>query len=194
MPANSSPAPRPQRTSATVPPDAGADIRRRYAAIRSGVRDGTHLTLLHVGADQTWVASGRGAEPGAVLMLAIGSRSTAADHFKHEPPTPGEMESAILAVEDEVVRARAIGTDGSTLISADVALREIARLAGAPATPETILGRDAVEQLFARLAAVTLGRPASHEGIPTDPAFAATLLVLREFMHHLKFEAITLKV
>ena len=184
---------RPSGSYASIPSDVDADIRRLYAAIRAGVRDGARTTMLHIGTEQTWVASGSGAEPGAVMMLAIGSRKTAADHFKHDPPTLGEMENTIVAVEDEVVRARAIGTDGSTLISADVELREVARLAGALETPQTILDLDAVEQVFARLAAVTLGRPATQEGVPTDAAFAATLLILREFMHHLKFEAITLK-
>jgi hypothetical protein len=40
------------------------------------------------------------------------------------------------------------------------------------------------------LASLVLGRPASSAGIPTNPAFAATLLILREFMHHLQFDSI----
>ncbi|MYM95524.1 hypothetical protein [Duganella vulcania] len=42
------------------------------------------------------------------------------------------------------------------------------------------------------LAAVIQGKPAAHEGIPDDNAFAATLLILREFMHHLGFSSIGL--
>lgn len=49
---------------------------------------------------------------------------------------------------------------------------------------------EAVERLFDLLAAWSLGRPAVVSGIPTDAGFAATLLILREFMHHLHFACI----
>jgi hypothetical protein len=51
---------------------------------------------------------------------------------------------------------------------------------------------DAVERQFDLLTALTQGRPATSAGIPTDIGFAATLLILREFMHHLQFSAITI--
>lgn len=35
--------------------------------------------------------------------------------------------------------------------------------------------------------------PAGSAGIPTDAGFAATLLILREFMHHLHFTSITIE-
>lgn len=50
---------------------------------------------------------------------------------------------------------------------------------------------EAMERSFDRLTSVALGRPASHEGIPSSNAFTATLLILREFMHHLQFTSIT---
>ena len=98
-----------------------------------------------------------------------------------------------MAVEDEVTRARTLLARGSSLFTADAAVREIALLAGAPDRPEWVLTLDAMERTFDRLAAVTLGRPASREGLPSSAAFAATLLILREFMHHLQFESITVK-
>lgn len=49
---------------------------------------------------------------------------------------------------------------------------------------------EAVERLFDLLASLSLGRPASSAGIPDTPAFAARLLILREFMHHLGFAEI----
>ncbi|MDO8252268.1 MAG: alpha/beta hydrolase-fold protein [Rhodoferax sp.] len=155
--------------------------------------DQTPITLLHIGADLTTIATANGAERGAPLTLALGSQKTAADFFKHSPPTPLEMENAIMAVEDEVSRARTWLADGSALHSTDPAVREIALMAGVPDQPELTLSIDAVEQTFERLAAVTLGRPASNDGIPANTAFAATLLILREFMHHLQFSAITVK-
>ena len=53
---------------------------------------------------------------------------------------------------------------------------------------------DAVEGQFDLLAAFIFGRPASSAGIPADSSFAATLLILREFMHHLQFPAITIEL
>jgi len=49
-----------------------------------------------------------------------------------------------------------------------------------------------MEQLFSRLAAIVSGRPASTDVLPTDNKFAATLLVLREVMHHLGFMDVTI--
>jgi hypothetical protein len=35
------------------------------------------------------------------------------------------------------------------------------------------------------------GSTAARQGLPGDAGFAATLLILREFMHHLQFASIT---
>jgi hypothetical protein len=65
-------------------------------------------TVLYVGTQKTAVASGSGcgAEPSTVMALDIGSGKTAGDFFRHDTPTPGEMENATMTVEDEVTRAR----------------------------------------------------------------------------------------
>ena len=42
------------------------------------------------------------------------------------------------------------------------------------------------------MAAVAMGRPAAAEGLPDDPRFVATLLVVREIMHHLDIPFIRL--
>lgn len=182
------------RNGSEVALDIETAMRLRYAKIISRLPSGVAITVLHIGEEQTIVASGSGMEPAAILALAIGSRKTAAAHFKREPPAPVEMENAIVTVEDEVARARPLIADGSRLYTADAAIREIARLAGVADGAEQTLSLDAMERTFERLAAVTLGKPASHEGIPTSPAFAVTLLILREFMHHLRFSSITVKV
>jgi exopolyphosphatase/pppGpp-phosphohydrolase len=184
---------KPSYTDAGATRDIETEIRLRYAALRTGVTDDTPITVLHIGAEQTVVASGSGAEPEAILTLAIGARKTAADYFKHDPPSPRELENAILTVEDEVIRARTMNAGGATLCTTDAAIREIALIGGVPDRPELIFGRDAMERTFERLTVVTLGKPASQEGIPNSIAFAATLLILREFMHHLKFSSITIK-
>jgi exopolyphosphatase/pppGpp-phosphohydrolase len=191
MGAQSSPESTPSRTEGADTRGIEAGIRLRYSATRSGVADGVPATVLHIGAEQTAVASGSGIEPAATIVLAIGSRKTAADYFKHDPPTPVEMENAIAAVEDEVSRARRMIAGDSALFTADAAVREIAHIAGVTGRTEMILTRDAMDQTFERMARATLGRPASREGIPAGATFVATLLILREFMHHLQFLSIT---
>ncbi|MBI3546502.1 MAG: hypothetical protein HY081_07925 [Gammaproteobacteria bacterium] len=174
-------------------PNTETEIRQRYSTIKFSVSAGISITVLHIGMEQTALAAGSGSEPGATLVLEIGSQKTAREYFKHVPPAPHEMENAITAVEDEVIRARAMMKNRSQLFTADASIREIALIAGVPESAEMTLSLDSVERSFERLAAVTLGRPASREGLPTSTTFAATLLILRELMQHLKFQSITLK-
>ena len=145
---------------------------------------------LHIGAEQTTVAIYTDGEAVEVMLLAIGQSRTPAEFFKHSPPTEGEIEAAIMRVEDEVTRARTLVAGHTGLTTSDLAIRDIARVAGLPLQAEMLLTVEAVERLFDLLAAWSLGRPAVVSGIPTDAAFAATLLILREFMHHLHFGSI----
>ena len=146
--------------------------------------------LLHIGDDQTVVTSGTGTDAGPMLTLAIGAGRTSVDFFKHNPPTPLEIENAIQVVEDEVTRALALALGHASLYSTDERLHDMARRLGSPEGPTHTLTLEQVEGLFNQLAARSEGRPASQVGIPDDPRFAATLLILREFMHHLQFEGI----
>ena len=54
------------------------------------------------------------------------------------------------------------------------------------------LGLEVMERTLGRLA-VALGRPEAREGLPGSAAFAATLPILREVMHHLQFSSIRVK-
>lgn len=175
-------------------PDVESEIRVGYAAIRHRVPVGMPAVVLHIGAGQMAIASGRGAEPDAITVLEIGSHRTSTEYFKHTPPTPIEFENAIMDVEDAVARIRTMVAAGSALFTADAAIGEIARMAGVTGQAEFILPLEAVESIFDRLAAITLGRPASQDKILASATFAATILILREFMHHLGFSSITVKV
>ena len=165
----------------------------QYGSIRLGIPDGASVTLLHIGDQQTIVTTGTGAEPSAVSRLPIGSGKTAAEYFQHDPPRPEEIENAIIAVEDAVASARRIISSGTRLFTMDETIRKIALISGVSDGAELTLTRDAMEQAFERLSAVILGRPNPREEIPSGVAFAATLLILREFMHHLQFLSITVK-
>jgi len=161
-----------------------------YASIRRNESPANPIVLLHIGEDRTGVASGTGVEPDQVLMLEIGASRTAIGSFKHNPPSPLEIENAIMLVEDEVTRARAVAVGRASLYSTDELVYDMARMAGCPDELAITLTIEQVEKLFDQLAARSEGRPSSQVEIPDDPKFAATLLILREFMHHLHFENI----
>ncbi len=133
--------------------------------------------LLHIGAERTSVAD---------ATLAFGWRSIARECFRHDPPSPLELENAIAAVEDEVARVHDGMAKGTILLTDNSTIREIALAAGVPAGAEMTLAREAVEYTFQRLAMRAPGLPAGGE-------FAAMLLILRELMHHLDFASIVIR-
>ena len=139
------------------------------------------LARLDIGARQTEVRTSS-----EVVQLALGSALTAEAFFRHDPPTPTELESAIDGVEDEVMRVRQRLPGDAVLQAHGAALREVADAAGV----SDALTLDAVEQLFQRLASASLGNPVARHGLPAGKRFVATLLILREFMHHLGFTAV----
>ena len=146
------------------------------------------LTFLHIGAEQTQVMTGHMPDKTIVLPLALGHAQTATTFFHHLPPTPDEMELAIMTVEDEVTRIRHQVDNQRPLYVYDAAGAEIAEAVGAePEAAGWPITQDDIERLFKRFEQVMYGRPASWEAIPLDNAFTARLLILREFMHHLGF-------
>lgn len=139
----------------------------------------THWTRLHIGADSSLVTTGDGGTTLASLSIKLGARKTAADFFRHDPPTPLEWESAIQAIEDELERARTLQTGGELVAEGD-ALQELLATAD---------GAISIEIIERRFQAQVLARHATPLGLPG----AATLLILREFMHHLEFASVTLR-
>jgi hypothetical protein len=181
----------PRRSSEGVLTAAELKIRRCYCAIRSRIPTlGVQATLLQVGDERTGVVTGNDATPEAVLMLEIGSRRTACEHFRHLPPTEAELEGAIATIEDEVARARPMLSKRSTLFTTSEVFRQITTTAGVPAHVSMILGLELVEQAFGRFVSEALGQSPRSNGFSLDRESAATLLILREFMHHLQFGSI----
>lgn len=153
------------------------------------------IRALH-GADDRWCLLDIGEQQtvlqraGAQERLAIGTHKTAHAHFRHFPPTAVEMELAIMTVEDELARVRL--PEGLTLYCADAQAWQIARLAGLEPDSGATVSREAVEQVFERVAMMALGHPALLVGLPEHREFAAGLLILRELLHHLGFTAFRL--
>jgi exopolyphosphatase/pppGpp-phosphohydrolase len=176
----------PQDTSTTQA------LQQSYAAARQHEGAQACIVILHIGAEQSGIAVGLGPRADLVKLLSMGSERTAREHFKTTPPTPLAMEYAIQAVEDVVMPLRAAIPRKALLFSTDATLREIALSAGADPTEYMLLTLESMERLFNRLSAVVQGSPAAHQGLPETNSFAAELLILREFMHHLQFAQIEL--
>jgi hypothetical protein len=127
--------------------------------------------------------SGQGA---AALVLGIGVGDLAEAVFRHDPPTPAEMERAIDLVEDALMSSGLPHTARGELVSSDAWLRGLPGLGDEGAR----LALPDVELLFQRLASASLGAPGALGDIPAGAETAAALLILRECMHHLGYEAV----
>jgi exopolyphosphatase/pppGpp-phosphohydrolase len=141
----------------------------------------TTTARLETAARQTRIDFGGG----AAAMLPLGAKSLAEAFFRHDPPTEFELEQAIDAIEDALTATRLPHASRGTLVTADSWVRELVGLeAGSSLT------RDAVEGLFQRLVSASQGRTGALAGLPSGGEGAATLLLLRECMHHLGFESV----
>jgi exopolyphosphatase/pppGpp-phosphohydrolase len=173
----------PSLTEASV----SQSLLHSYAAARQQVDAAACVVVLHIGDQHSGIAVGLGPAPDLVKLFPLGTERTAQAQFKSVPPTPLAVEHAIQVVEDVVMPLRAVIPREARLFNTDATVRAIALLAGvAPAEPMQ-LSLEAMERVFNRLSAVVQGAPAAHQGLPQSPSFAATLLILREFMHHLQF-------
>lgn len=160
-----------------------AALARKAAA--GGLQASTPKTLLHIGDERLVVLSGPGEQAATEQRLDIGVLQIARDYFHHDPPTAREIERAIDVIEDEIMRLGPRAGAGTTLWSMSDTLQAWSAVSGATMAIET------VEQWFQRLAAAALGQPGAMQGLPAGREAAATLLILREFMHHLGYPAIT---
>lgn len=114
--------------------------------------------------------------------------------LRHEPPLPIELEHAIELTEDAVMPLAAQFAGGSGLTLQGLGASLIVNALETSGVMQAVLTLDEVEALFNRLIAVSQGRPTSQEKLPTDTLFFASLLILREFMHHLRFQEVNLLI
>jgi len=144
-------------------------------------------SALHLDPEEVTLAAA-----GVTTILAPGPTRVVRDYMPRWPPRPQDIERAINDIEDALMHARGkLGNTGA-VASEDRVLLEIASVAGLGKTAKT-LPRQAVEALFERLAAVALGRPNAQERLPEDMHLAASIVILREVMHHLDVPSIGLR-
>jgi exopolyphosphatase/pppGpp-phosphohydrolase len=151
-------------------------------------------TRLDIGDRETGVVVRSGEIDEVRLAVLPGAQQLADKSFRHEPPRPVELESAIDVVEDQLAAAVGVVPTDSSLVLLGPLARQLAQVVGVGEGGGSTLSIEAVEGLFQRLASESLGNPTARRGLPAGNAFVAGALILREFMHHLGFESGTLEV
>jgi exopolyphosphatase/pppGpp-phosphohydrolase len=122
--------------------------------------------------------------------LPIGTSAVSA-LFRHDPPTEGELESAIELVEEAVMPLAKKMPRGSVLVASSERARELVNLSTGSVTSH-VASLDAVESRFEQMA-LAARRGAWSREVRMDPSVCAGLLILREFMHHSGFDRIEVR-
>lgn len=146
---------------------------------------------LHLGAEGTEVRVYVAEQAPVNLHLSLTAEEIVGRFFRTDPPSPLAVEMAIEAVEEQVMQAHSIVPEASAVRwTATHAQRVMAWAAASPGNPNpegaapTEVSVEQVEALFNRLVGRIEGRPATSDPVPTDAEFAATVLIVREFLHH----------
>lgn len=137
---------------------------------------------LHIGklsSDLRTDASGKGMSD---VQLSIGWCNVLPGPLHNSPPKPVELEMAIQYVEDQVMPLARIIPKGSVLCVRCVE-------EGAPSLlplthAQSSYSIDNIETKFSRLCAIAEGQPVGEDGLLIEQAAAASLLIVRELMHH----------
>lgn len=156
----------------------GIDGRVVDAIVRRLNEPSARSTWLHFGDEELVVREQIGDQHYTERRLDVGTARIARDFFRHDPPTAQEIERTIDVAEDAIMQLGCPAGVPAPLLSNSPALRPWAALSG----PTMTIGL--VEQWFQRLASASLGQPAAMQGLPSGREAAATLLLLREFLHH----------
>ncbi|TDR72063.1 hypothetical protein [Paludibacterium purpuratum] len=99
------------------------------------------------------------------------------------PPRPERLEAAIQLVEDRIAPLGAQLPANARWQADSPLVRQVLAIVSPPP-----VSRAALEQVYQQLADSALGRPWPRNGQTLDAELAATLLILRELMHHLAID------
>jgi hypothetical protein len=148
-------------------------------------REGGQMTApplaMHVEPDRTVFTDGAR----EVFSLQVSPTTLAERHWPNGQPGPLQLERAIDDVEVAIEQKRLSYAERGALLMTDSLRRQLPQLRGA-----TRFGKDDVEILFSRLVAWSSTGLATAETQEFSGESAAALLLLREVMHHLGFNAV----
>jgi hypothetical protein len=136
---------------------------------------------MHVEPDRTVFTDGAR----EVFSLQVSPTMLADRHWSNGQPGPLQLERAIDHVEVAIEHTRLSYADRGALLTTDSLRRQLPQLRGA-----TRFGKDDVEIMFSRLVASSSTRLPTAEAQEFSGESAAALLLLREVMHHLGFNAV----
>jgi len=126
------------------------------------------------------------------LHIAFSHARMEAHFFPKGQLQATHLERAIEWVEDQIQAAHAQWPKGNSLWSNEADLHALADVAGVAQGERRVLHVDAVEQTFSRLVLQAMGQSPGQEALPSNAQFYATLVFVRELMHHLHFPHILL--
>jgi hypothetical protein len=119
------------------------------------------------------------------IYLPIGYEQIAAQYFEHNIPTVAEVDYAINVIEDELMSNKSLISNNAMLICSDKILIDILTQ---NIELKNIFTRQEIEDLFSKYANVSMGEPLSRYNLDINPNNYATMLILREIMHHLNYK------
>lgn len=153
----------------------------------------TSTTLrLDVGARETGILLQR---PGAAderFTLPIGLTTLWPMSGPGGGPSPWAIEQAIQVVEDQIEGLHRRVPAGARLSLARGAVAPLRRDGAIQGVDHEAISLDTVERWYQALAARAVGAVSARGTGFDDPAGDALVLILREFMHHLGFDAVHL--
>ena len=165
-------------------------VQLAYAGARSAVPAGAPCVVLQLGALVSAWAWGTGVVPEQTHALPLGIETLAQRYFLDARPSEAAVELGIEVVEEIVMPWHKRLPPQSVLVSSDPYVNHLAGVAGMPAQASWVLSTATVEALFNQWADEVLGGGARPPTMPTNGSFAATLLVVREVLHHLAFSGV----
>lgn len=124
------------------------------------------------------------------LRIAFSHADMETRFFPHGQLRPIDLERAIEWVEDHIQAAHPHWPLGAKLFTKEADLQTLASVTGVSEGAQRVLHVDAVEQSFSRLVMQAMGQAPPQEALPDSARFFASVVFVRELMHHLHFPQI----
>jgi hypothetical protein len=121
------------------------------------------------------------------VRIAFSHADMEARFFPQGQLRPLHLERAIEWVEDHIQAAHPAWPQGSKLFTKEADLQTLAIVSGVSEGAQRVLHVDAVEQSFGRLVMQAMGQIPYQEALPNSARFFASVVFVRELMHHLHF-------
>lgn len=166
-------------------------MKKKYSEdlpLKNLLEDGP-VTILKVDNDQFLLEIVRDIESQNHTILKAGNMNSILNNIHHEPAEAIELEYAIEDIEDQLMPIIKDLPDNRCLLTSEQLFLDIANVAELDLDDNRQLDIETVEEVFNRLADVAWGTPATRLKMPENREFAATVLFLRELMHHADYDS-----